>query len=319
MSYLRGPMSREQIRQLDAADGRVGRPARLPRRRPTPAAGPPGLHGRRARRGRSSDPAAWRLAARLAARTSSSTSFPGAASPPRTRRSSSAPRGSPSRDAKLGIAGDARRALRGADRRTAPCRSTGRRRAGSTSPPRTCGEQPAPDAPFDAISAGSQQPKNYAAWQKTFAQWLAQYQRARAAAASSATKLTSTRRRASVTFAARVQDARRAGARRGGRSGPRANSRPNARRWSRRAAQGRSRDERKQQQASEQKTQTMLSVGAAALGAMFGKKALSSGNARPRDDRGARHGPQHEGGRGRQARAAKAWRPLRQQLRRSTT
>ena len=35
--------------------------------------------------------------------------------------------------------------------------------------------------------------------------------------------------------------------------------------------------EREQQQASEQKTQTVLSVGAAAIGALFGRKTMSSG------------------------------------------
>jgi hypothetical protein len=131
------------------------------------------------------------------------------------------------------------------------------------------------DATFEPVPASAQQPRSYAAWTKAFSQWLSHSQRLELFRHRD-TKLTSTAGEDEGAFKGRVQDARRA----------RRDAEVDAVRLkyaSRRTAlaerlrKAQAATEREQQQASDSRTQTMLSVGAAAIGAMFGRKVLSTG------------------------------------------
>jgi hypothetical protein len=131
------------------------------------------------------------------------------------------------------------------------------------------------DASYAAVPSAAQQPKNYAAWQKSFSQWLSRSERVELLRHRE-TKLTSRPGEEERDFRARIQDARRA-------------SRDEAveairRKYAakRQAINERLRKaqvavDREQQQASASKTQTMLSFGAAAIGAMLGRKVLNTG------------------------------------------
>jgi hypothetical protein len=132
-----------------------------------------------------------------------------------------------------------------------------------------------PEAAFTDLPAAASQPRSYAAWQKSFAQWLAQTQRIELRR-HRGTKLTSVPGESERDFRARVADAQRAAR---DAEVDAVKKKFAAKRDAlvdrlRRAEQAVQREE---QQASHQKTQTMLSVGAAAIGALFGRKAASVG------------------------------------------
>ena len=130
------------------------------------------------------------------------------------------------------------------------------------------------DASYETFPAAAQQKRNYAAWQKSFAQWLAQSQRIELLR-HRGTKLTSTSEETEREFIARVQDARRA-ARDAEVEAVRRKYSAKRETLVERLRKAEAASEREAQQASDQKTQTILSVGAAALGAIFGK-ATGSG------------------------------------------
>ena len=132
----------------------------------------------------------------------------------------------------------------------------------------------ASDASYEALPAAAQQKKNYAVWQKSFAQSLTQSQRVELLR-HRGTKLTSTAEETEREFIARVQDARRA-ARDADVEAVRRKFAPKRETLVERLRKAEAASEREAQQASDQKTQTILSVGAAALGAIFGK-ATGSG------------------------------------------
>jgi len=136
-------------------------------------------------------------------------------------------------------------------------------------------EPEAGSASFADLPAPAQQPKNYTAWQKAFGQWLAQTQRVELLR-HRAMKLTSAAGEEERDFRARVLDALRAArdAEVAAVQKKFAAKRETLAQRLRRAEEAVGREE---QQASQQKTQTMLSLGAAALGALFGRKALSTG------------------------------------------
>ncbi|MDQ3486497.1 MAG: ATP-binding protein [Acidobacteriota bacterium] len=135
--------------------------------------------------------------------------------------------------------------------------------------------EPAAGAQFADLPSPATQPKNYPLWQKAFAQWLMQSQRIELLR-HGATKLTSTGNETEREFRARVQDALREG-----RDAEvdamkkKFSSKRDALAEKLRKAEGAV--SREQQQASQQKTQTMFSVGAAAIGALLGRKVLSTG------------------------------------------
>ena len=130
------------------------------------------------------------------------------------------------------------------------------------------------DASFEGLPAAAQQKRSYAAWQKSFSQWLSHSQRIDLIR-HRGTKLTSTAGESERDFMARVQDARRA-TRDAEVEAVRRKFAAKRETLAERLRKAQAATEREEQQASDQKTQTMLSVGAAALGALFGRKAVSS-------------------------------------------
>ena len=134
---------------------------------------------------------------------------------------------------------------------------------------------PAEGAVFGALPSAAQRPKNYAAWQKAFAQWLSQSQRLELFRHRAA-KLTSEPSESERDFRSRV-DAVRREARDAAVDAVTAKFAPKRNALAEKLRKAESAVEREQQQVSQQKTQTMLSVGAAAIGALFGRKALGVG------------------------------------------
>ena len=132
------------------------------------------------------------------------------------------------------------------------------------------------DATFEEVPAAALQPKNYAAWQKAFGQWLSQTQTIELKR-DAATKLTSQAGESERDFVARVQDTRR-GERDADVEGLRKKFAAKREALLERIRKAEAAVTREEQQASQQKTQTMLSTGAAMIGALFGRKVASVGN-----------------------------------------
>jgi hypothetical protein len=135
--------------------------------------------------------------------------------------------------------------------------------------------EPAAGASFGDLPPAGQQPRNYDAWQKAFSSFISRNVRIELLRHRE-TKLTSNVGEPERDFRGRVQDALRE-ARDAEVEAVRtkfASRRETLVGRLRRAEEG---VQREQQQASHQKTQTMLSWGAAAVGALFGRKMLSTG------------------------------------------
>jgi hypothetical protein len=136
-------------------------------------------------------------------------------------------------------------------------------------------EPAAAEARFAEIPQVALKPKSYPAWQKAFSQWLAHTQRVELKR-HAPTKLTSHADESDRDFTARVHDALRAG-----RDADVASLRKKyaAKRHAltEKIRKAEAAVVREQEQASQQKTQTMLSAGAAVIGALFGRKAASTG------------------------------------------
>jgi hypothetical protein len=130
-------------------------------------------------------------------------------------------------------------------------------------------------ASFAPLPKAAAQPKNYAAWQKTFITWLASSQTLELQR-HSASKLTSKAGESERDFAIRVQTAQREArdaevdALRKKYADKRAKLEEQLRRLQQTV-------EKEQEQASQQKLQTVVSIGATVVGALFGRKALSAG------------------------------------------
>lgn len=137
------------------------------------------------------------------------------------------------------------------------------------------GREPAAGARFAELPAAAVQPKNYAAWQKSLSQWLGQSQRLELLQHRS-TKLTSAVGEHERDFRARVADRLRE-ARDAERDAVQRRFAAKRQTLAERLRKAEGAVDREQQQATQQKTQTMLSMGAAAIGALFGRKALSTG------------------------------------------
>nr|MBA3298297.1 ATP-binding protein [Acidobacteriota bacterium] len=132
------------------------------------------------------------------------------------------------------------------------------------------------DATFHSLPAVAQQPRSYAAWSKSFSQWLSQSQRMELMRHGE-TKLTSTPGEEERDFTGRVQDARRT-TRDSAVDAVRRKFASKRDALAERVRKAGAAIEREQQQASDSRTQTMLSFGAAALGAVLGRKVLNSGS-----------------------------------------
>jgi hypothetical protein len=134
---------------------------------------------------------------------------------------------------------------------------------------------PEPGASFAPLPKAAAQPKNYTAWQKVFTTWLAGSQTLQLQRHASS-KLTAKPGESERDFAIRVQTAQRetrdaeVDELRKKFDTQRARLEDQLRRAQQSVA-------REQEQASQQKLQTVVSIGATVVGALFGRKALSTG------------------------------------------
>ncbi len=141
--------------------------------------------------------------------------------------------------------------------------------------PATLATSPEGDVTFAALPQAAATAKNYAAWQKSFASWVATAQTLELWR-HTALQLTSKIGESERDFRIRVQSAQRE-ARDAEVESMRqkfAAKRATLEEKLRRAEQGVTRE---QQQATSQKLQTAVSIGATVIGALFGRKAISAG------------------------------------------
>ena len=130
-------------------------------------------------------------------------------------------------------------------------------------------------ATFAPLPRAATQPKNYAAWQKTFTTWLVTSQTLELQRHASS-KLTSKPGESERDFAIRVQTAQREArdaevdALRKKYADKRARLEDQLRRSEQTV-------EKEEQQSSQQKIQTVVSIGATVMGALFGRKTFSAG------------------------------------------
>jgi hypothetical protein len=134
---------------------------------------------------------------------------------------------------------------------------------------------PATDTPvsYRPLPAVGMDPKRYADWTRDFAQWVLRAERLMLYAAP-ALKLTSHAGESEGDFRQRVRLAQRE-ARDAAVQKLRDKYAPKVARLNQRLQSAGDAVAREEQQASQQKTQTMVSVGATVLGALFGRKAVS--------------------------------------------
>jgi hypothetical protein len=128
---------------------------------------------------------------------------------------------------------------------------------------------------FAALPAAAAQPKNYASWEKTFARWLAQHERLeilRHPELKIASQPDESERDFRIRLQVEARAARDAAVERVRRKFAGRQAVLNERLRRAEAAVG-----REQEQASQQKTQTAVSFGATVLGALLGRKAVSAG------------------------------------------
>lgn len=131
------------------------------------------------------------------------------------------------------------------------------------------------DAAYRPPPAAAAQPKNYAVWKKSFAAWLAQSERVELWR-HPPTKLTSHPGESERDFRIRVNDAARA-ARDAQVDALRKKYAPKQAALADRLRRAEGSVEREAHQASQQKMQTTISLGATLLGALFGPKTVSAG------------------------------------------
>ena len=119
------------------------------------------------------------------------------------------------------------------------------------------------------------QPRHYAAWEKDFAKWLAQVERVEVLRHRDL-KLVSNPGESERDFRIRVQDANRT-ARDEAIDAVRKKYAPRQAQLAERLRRAEATVARETEQASHAKLQTAVSVGATILGALFGRKAVSTG------------------------------------------
>jgi hypothetical protein len=135
--------------------------------------------------------------------------------------------------------------------------------------------EPDPSATFESLPAAAAQPKNYSVWQKSFAQFLAQSEKMDVLRHAGA-NLTSKPGESERDFRVRVQDVLRS-ARDQAVESVRRKYAPKQAALAERLRRAEASVTREQQQASQQKLQTALSMGATVLGALLGRRAMSTG------------------------------------------
>jgi hypothetical protein len=144
-----------------------------------------------------------------------------------------------------------------------------------TAPVSDLRKEPESALAFEEVPAAAQQPRNYAEWQKAFSAWLSRTQRLELLR-HNGTKLTSNAGEDERAFRTRVQELLRE---QRDADVEAARKKLATKRESLVSKVSRAQEavQREQQQASQQKTQTMLSGVAAAVGALLGRKMISTG------------------------------------------
>lgn len=132
-----------------------------------------------------------------------------------------------------------------------------------------------PGASFLSLPAAAAQPKNYALWQKAFGRWLAQDQKVELLRHRE-TGLTSRPGESERDFRVRVQEAAR-GARDEAVEKVRQKYAARQAAMAERLRRAEAAVGRESEQASQQKLQTAVSLGATLVGALFGRKMVSAG------------------------------------------
>ena len=136
-------------------------------------------------------------------------------------------------------------------------------------------QRPAAGARFGPLPAVASQPKAYAAWQKSFAQWIGRAETLEVWR-HRGTGLTSSPGESERDFRLRVQDGMRT-ARDEAVENVRRKYAPKQATLADRLRRAEAGVTREQQQASQQKLQTALSMGATVIGALFGRRAVTTG------------------------------------------
>jgi hypothetical protein len=134
---------------------------------------------------------------------------------------------------------------------------------------------PHPDAAFDEVPAAALAPRSYAGWEKSFARWVSQNERLELRRHRTL-KLTSRPGESERDFRIRVQEAQRV-ARDEAVDAMRQKYATRQAQLAEQLRRAESAVGREQEQASHQKLQTAVSMGATLLGALLGRKAISTG------------------------------------------
>jgi hypothetical protein len=137
-------------------------------------------------------------------------------------------------------------------------------------------EPEAADASFQDVPGAAAKPKNYAVWEKAFSQWLSRSQKIELFRHRGA-KLTSKPGESEGDFRIRVGDAQRV-ARDAAVDALRQKYATKQGALVERLRKAEATVSRESEQSSQQKIQTALSVGASLLGALMGRKTISSAN-----------------------------------------
>ena len=132
-----------------------------------------------------------------------------------------------------------------------------------------------PDAAFAALPAAASQPAKYSAWEKAFARWVAQSERLELIR-DAELDLTSRPEESERDFRIRLEGDRRA-ARDAEVDAMRRKYAPKQAALTERLRRAEGAVAREQEQASHQKLQTAVSMGATLLGALLGRKTVSTG------------------------------------------
>jgi hypothetical protein len=136
------------------------------------------------------------------------------------------------------------------------------------------GSLPNPNSSFDPLPPAALDAKRYAAWEKDFGQWVLRAERLTLYSAPSV-KLTSQAGESERDFRARLSHAGRE-SRDASVEKLRASYAPKLARLQQRVQSAQEGVSREETQAAAQRTQTMVSVGATVLGALFGRKAITA-------------------------------------------
>ncbi len=134
---------------------------------------------------------------------------------------------------------------------------------------------PRPGASFEDLPAAAAQPKNYAAWEKAFKQWVAQNEHVEVLQHRE-TGLTSRPGETEGDFKIRVQDAARV-SRDAAVDAVRQKYAARQSSLAERLRRAEASKSRETEQSTQQKLQAAVSIGATLVGALFGRKAISAG------------------------------------------